>query len=158
MKIIFGSLQAARKFVRINGKIIKGLSDNRKLLTYLPQHNFLPNHIKVRRIIDIFCTKSNAALIAKHNLIEPMLENKYRELAGGEKRILEIFLIVFSDSKYCLIDEPFNGIAPIHKEDIKNIIKEQSIFKGFILTDRDYRSILDISTRIVIMRDVKQKK
>ena len=53
LKIIFGSLHADRKFVRIGNKLISGMYDNRKLLKYLPQDNFLPNHIKVKKIIEM---------------------------------------------------------------------------------------------------------
>lgn len=153
MKIIFGSLRADSKFVKVGDRMVNGLFDNRKLITYLPQHNFLPSHVKVNSIIDIFCTKKNAGLLKNNYLIKPMLRKKIRQLSSGEKRLLEILLIVLSDSKYTLIDEPFNGISPIYKEDIKSIIREQSTNKGFIITDHDYRSIMDIATRIVIIRD-----
>ena len=33
------------------------------------------------------------------------------------------------------------------------IIKERSKYKGFIITDRDYRSVLDAATRTVLMHD-----
>ena len=33
------------------------------------------------------------------------------------------------------------------------LIKEQSKYKGFIITDHDYRNILDIATRIVLIHD-----
>ena len=82
-----------------------------------------------------------------------MLGKKSNQLSGGEKRLLEIFLIIHSNAKYVLIDEPFNGIAPIYKEVIKNLIKEQSKNKGFIITDHDYWNILDLSTRIILMHD-----
>ncbi len=153
LKIIFGSLSADRKFVKIGAKLIYGLFDNRRLINYLPQDNFLPNHVKIKTIINLFCDKENAELIKKHNLIIPMLNKKSKQLSGGEKRLLEIWLIVFSDSKYILIDEPFNGVAPIYKDDIKKIIREQSKHKGFIITDHDYRNILDVSTRIVVIHD-----
>jgi len=66
---------------------------------------------------------------------------------------LEILLIIYSDSTYSLIDEPFNGVAPLYKEEIKELIKGQSADKGFIITDHDYRNILDIATRIIIIHD-----
>ena len=153
LKIIFGSLQADRKFVKVGDKLIHGLFDNRKLINYLPQENFLPSHIKVNKLIDLFCNRRHAILIKKHKLIIPLINKKSKQLSGGEKRLLEIFLIVFSDSSYTLIDEPFNGIAPIYKEEIKNLIKKQSKYKGFIITDHDYRNILDISTRTIVMHD-----
>ena len=153
LKIIFGSLPADRKFVKIGDKLINGLFDNRNLISYLPQDSFLPNHIKVTRIISLFCDKENAELIKNRELIKPMLDKKSKQLSGGEKRLLEIFLIVYSDSKYILIDEPFNGVAPVYKEVIKNIIKEQLKHKGFIITDHDYRNIFDIATRTVLIHD-----
>ena len=58
-----------------------------------------------------------------------------------------------AESAYTLIDEPFNGIAPVYKEEIKEWIKKESNDKGFIITDHDYTNILDIATRIVIIHD-----
>lgn len=153
LKIIFGSLFADRKFVKIGNKIINGVFDNRNLVKYLPQNHFLPNHIKVITIIALFCDKENASRIKDNDLIKPMLGKKAHQLSGGEKRLLEILLIIHSNAKYILIDEPFNGIAPIYKEDIKNLIREQSKNKGFIITDHDYRNILDVATRIVLIHD-----
>lgn len=153
LKIVFGTLRAERKFVKVDGKIVNGIFDNRKRVNYLPQHNFLPSHVNIQRIIEVFCSNANAIFVAKHHLIEPMLKLKYRELSGGEKRILEIFLIVYSDSKYTLIDEPFNGVAPVYKDQIKRIILEQSKHKGFIITDHDYSNVLDVASRIIIMHD-----
>jgi len=153
LKIIFGSLIADQKFVKIGDKINNGLFDNRNVVNYLPQDNFIPNHIKVNTIISLFCDKENGSLIKSNELIKPMLGKKSNQLSGGEKRLLEILLIVHSNAKYILIDEPFNGIAPIYKEDIKNLIKEQSKNKGFIITDHDYHNILDIATRIILIHD-----
>jgi ABC-type multidrug transport system ATPase subunit len=153
LQIIFGSLQADTKFVKIGDKIINGLFDNRKLINYLPQNSFLPNHSKVSRIIALFCNKSNAELIITNELIRPLLDRRIRHLSGGERRLIEIILIIHSDAKYILIDEPYNGIAPIYKEDIKRMIKERSIDKGFIITDHNYRDILDVATRIILLRD-----
>lgn len=153
LKIIFGSLEADSKFVKVGDKLINGLFDNRNLINYLPQDNFLPNHIKIKTIINLFCDKHDALLIAENPLIKPHLNKKSRQLSGGEKRVLEIFLIIYSNAKYILIDEPFNGVAPVYKEEIKKMIQEQSKNKGFIITDHDYRNILDISTRIIVIHD-----
>ncbi len=153
LKIIFGSISADRKFVKIGDKISTGLFDNRKLIKYLPQDNFLPNHVKIKTVIELFCDKKDAELIKKNGLIMPMLNKKSKQLSGGERRLSEIFLIIYSNSKYTLIDEPFNGVAPVYKDDIKDLIKKQSIDKGFIITDHDYRNILDIATRILIIHD-----
>jgi ABC-type lipopolysaccharide export system ATPase subunit len=153
LKIIFGSMSADAKFVRIGNQLINGLYDNRKLINYLPQHSFIPNHLKISTIISLFCDQTNADIIFSNEFIRPLINKRARQLSGGEKRVVEIFLIIYSDARYILIDEPFNGIAPMYKEVIKNLIKEHSATKGFIITDHDYRNILDIATRIILMYD-----
>lgn len=153
LKIIFGSISADYKYIRIGNKVRNGLYDNRKLINYLPQHSFMPNHLKVGKIISLFSDKSNADLIIANEHIRPIINRRIKELSGGEKRLVEILLIIHSDAKYILIDEPFNGIAPVYKEEIKSIIKENSRSKGFIITDHDYRNILDISTKIILIDD-----
>lgn len=153
LKIIFGSITADSKFIKIGERKLNSLSHNKKLINYLPQDSFLPNHLKVKNLINFFCTKSNAELIKTHELVVPILNKKSKELSGGERRLLEILLITHSESTYTLIDEPFNGIAPIYKKDIKALIKSQSKDKGFIITDHDYRNILDIATRLILVHD-----
>lgn len=44
-------------------------------------------------------------------------------------------------------------LTPIFKEKIMTLIKEQSNKKGFIITDQDYRAILEVSTRVVLLRE-----
>lgn len=61
--------------------------------------------------------------------------------------------MVYSNSRYILLDEPFNGVAPKNIEDIKSRIREQSKMKGIILTDHDYRNIIDVSDRIIFLYD-----
>jgi len=153
LKIIFGSLKADTKFVKVNRKVINSLSDRKKLINYLPQDSFLPGHIKISTIISLFCDSENTALIKNKVFIKPLLNRKSKTLSSGEKRLVEILVIIFSDAKFVLIDEPFNGIAPIYKQEIKQMMREQSKFKGFIITDHDYRNILDIATKTILMHD-----
>ncbi len=153
LKIIFGSLDADSKFIKIDNKIISGLYDSRNLVNYLPQHSFLPDNYKIGTIIKLFCSKENALKISEDPIIKPLIPKKCRQLSGGEKRLLEIYLIIYSNARYILIDEPFNGVAPLHKEIIKRCIAEQSANKGFIITDHDYRNVLDIASRILILHD-----
>ena len=56
------------------------------------------------------------------------------------------------------MDEPFNAVAPIYIEEIKDLIIEQSKNKGFIITDHDYRNILNIATRTVLIKDGSTKE
>jgi len=153
LKIIFGSLNADSKFVKVDGKLIKRLSDARGMITYLPQHNFLPHNLTVEKSLSLLCAKAEFRIVSNHELIHPLINKIPNQLSSGERRLVEILAIIFSSAKYVLLDEPFNGVAPIFKENIRTVIKEQSKNKGFIITDHDYRNVLDISTRLVLLHE-----
>jgi ABC-type multidrug transport system ATPase subunit len=153
LKIIFGSLKADHKFVRVNGKQLSNLYSNIDIIQYLPQDSFLPKHIKIIDIVKAFCENQQAEAMRKLDLVKPHLHKKSGELSGGEQRILEILLMIYSEAEYLLFDEPFNGLGPLHIEIIKDLIKAHSGRKGFIVTDHDYRNVLDISSKIILMYD-----
>lgn len=154
LKIIFGSMPVKHKYVNIDGKINGSMFENRHLISYLPQDNFLPNAISVKNAISIFCdSQQTVQKLFEEPLIAPLLKSKCQDISGGEKRILEILLILHSKAKYILMDEPFNGVAPIYKEKVKEWILAQSNQKGFIITDHDYENILSLSTKLILMYD-----
>ena len=153
LKIIFGSIKSTNKYVKVDHKITNGVYSRRYLINYLPQDNFLPKHIKIKTIISTFCNKNCIEQLNKNSTLSKLLNRKTVDLSTGEKRLLEIYLTIYSQSKFILLDEPFNGVAPIYKEEIKEAIMEESKYKGFIITDHDYRNILDVSTRLMIIYD-----
>lgn len=153
MKIIFGSVSSDSKFVKVGDQITKGLFGNRKLIKYLPQEDFLPNHVKVKTLINLFCNVPGASMLHSNELIAPMLPKKCGQLSGGELRLLEVLMIACSDSAFALLDEPFNGLAPLHKDVVKEFIRTLSAEKGFIISDHDYRNVFDLATRVVLIYD-----
>ena len=157
LKIIFGSLSGDNKYLSIDNQKINTIYQSRKLLRYLPQDGYLPNHMSIATIIRCFCNKQNAARVMESELVKPFMHTKVKQLSGGEKRILEILLTLHSEAKYILLDEPFNGVSPLYVEIIKDLIKQHSKDKGFIITDHDYRNVLDISSTVVLMVDGNTK-
>jgi len=153
LKIIFGSLNADNKYVKVNDKHLKGLYSNIDIIQYLPQDSFLPKHIKVEETIKVFCKKQQAINLLELELVRPHLRKRSAELSGGEQRVIEVLIMIYSEAEYLLFDEPFNGLGPLHIEIIKDLIKAHSDRKGFIITDHDYRNVLDISTGIILMHD-----
>ncbi len=75
------------------------------------------------------------------------------KLSGGESRVIEVYLIITSKSKYSLLDEPFSNIMLKHIDTIKDLIKEESKNKGFLITDHLHTHITDLSNTIYITTD-----
>lgn len=153
LKIVFGIEKSDYKFVRIENKVIKKLSDGRNLINYLPQDNFLPNSISIKSLINLFLQKDIRKIVSENEFIKPLLNKKNQDLSGGERRIVEILLIIHSNAEFILLDEPFNGISPILRSYIIDYIRTMKSSKGFIITDHDYENVINLADIIVYLQN-----
>jgi len=151
LKIIFGTLEAENKFIKVGNNVYETLYKEKNLVNYLPQNDFLPKHLKVNQIIKLYLEKDIIKNFLDCKIIKNIISTKVRNLSGGEIRYLETKLLLYLDSKYTLLDEPFNGVSPIVTEELKKIILEKSSNRGIILTDHDYRNVLSVANRIFIL-------
>lgn len=149
LKIIFGSMPADHAYVRIDGKVYTRRSERPSKVAYLYQDSFIPAHLKVRTVINLMGINH----LAEHTVVKPILDNTFAEVSGGEMRYLEILFTLNRPVPYIILDEPFNGLSPILKEEVKEMIRSAAREgKGIILTDHDYRNVLEIATQKYIMR------
>jgi len=152
LKIIFGTVRADNSNIRINGRPCPFPYKKKDQIAYLPQHRFLPTDIPIKKIIEIFIAAKDARQRIKENeRIGPHLDKYVNHLSGGELRYLEIMLLLNLDVKFVLMDEPFSGMEPLYKERIAALIKSYRDTKGFIITDHDYRNIIDTSTELLLI-------
>jgi ABC-type multidrug transport system ATPase subunit len=162
MKIVFGTEKAESKFVRVGNKVIKNISDGRNLINYLPQDNFLPDNISIKSLINLFLQKENRKIVLENEYVKPLLNKKNQDLSGGERRIIEILLIIHSNAEFILLDEPFNGVSPIVRDYIIEYIKKMKSLKGYIITDHDYENVINLADSIVylqsgFLKEIKDK-
>ncbi len=153
MKILFGTLQADRKFIRIDGKVYDQPYKAINEICYLPQDSFLPKYMSVEKAIELYLGKQQVASFLEDPILQQLNTSKISHLSGGELRYLEIKLLLHTDCKFILLDEPFNGVSPILVGEIKKLILKMSEFKGIILTDHDYRNVLDVANQFCLIYD-----
>jgi len=55
--------------------------------------------------------------------------------------------VLYSKSDFCILDEPFNFLSPIHIEAIKTCIKQQALIKGILITDHKQEHVMDVADR-----------
>lgn len=151
LKIIFGAVKAEYKFVSVDHVKTDSLFSNRAFINYLPQSGFLPGHVNIRNIISCFCCTEQSDLLQQNEFVSPYLQLRPGQLSGGERRLVEILIMLHSGAKYLLFDEPFHGLSPLYIEAIKNMIKSHSAETGFIITDHDYRHVLEISSKVILL-------
>ncbi len=153
LKILFGSLKGDNKFIRIDGKVYGQPFKVPGLVGYLPQHNFLLQHLTVNKIMALYLTPDKIPSFVDDAIISKIQKNKVSHLSGGELRYLEIKLILHTNNKFVFLDEPFNGVAPLMVEQLKKMINDHARTKGIILTDHDYKNVLDVANRYCLIYD-----
>jgi len=157
-KILFGTLVAERKFIRMNGQVMNRPYTVRDAIGYLPQHDFLPKQLTIQKVVRVFLGKPWEEVFFKDANLIKWRKSKVSNLSGGELRYVGIKLLLNSKTKFVLLDEPFSGISPLMIEAIKPLIIEASLSKGIILTDHDYRNVMDVanSYRLLFDGGIKQ--
>jgi len=151
LQIIFGSLQPHFKYARLNGKVFnKGYLTGK--IGYLPQENFIPGHLKLEKLLNLFVHTYKDQIVSI-DFIGNHLQYTMDSLSGGMRRLIECFLILYSDAAFVLLDEPFSQIAPLYIELIQHHIHLLKVKKGIIVTDHYYERVLEISDRIVLIQN-----
>ena len=150
LKIIYGTLAPGYKHVSIDDEYIeKGYHNHR--IAYLPQHNYLPHGIKISGLARVLIDESFWDEFARQEVYNKHNHKTVGELSGGELRMLEILMVVFSKADFILLDEPFTHISPVQTEYFKPVIRDTAKRKGIIITDHQYYHVLDVSDRLIIL-------
>lgn len=158
LKIISGTVKGDSQFIRVDDQVMISQPDRRRMISFLPQASFLPREVKVKNLIPLFCIPESAVQLSGLALIQPFLHETVRKLSGGEKRLVELLLILYSDSKFVLLDEPFSGLSPKTTQAIQSLIREQARQKGIIISDHRFRDVLEISDEVYLLSGTHLKK
>ncbi len=139
----------------LNNQPLKVSEVNKKqLIAYLPQHPFLPKNMKVRDVIIMFHPNENeqdAVFYDSH--IATMTHKRTSELSLGELKYFEVVLLSQLPHPFIMLDEPFSMLEPLHKEKLKETLKEVNKTKGIIITDHYYHDVLEIATRSMVIKE-----
>lgn len=152
LKIITGQLHPRSKYFNYNNKVLLHLYKEKGLINYLPQHPFHPKSISLKGLLHFYKIEA-AGFLQNYPFLAPYMSTKLSHLSGGESRLIEVLLVLESDTKFSILDEPFSHIMPKHIELVKTRIKELAARKGILLTDHQYRNVLDISNPLFILKD-----
>lgn len=154
MNIVYGSLNAKNKSIRFDNVSINHAFKRPDLLTYLPQFNFIPSFLSLKRVFSDFdlnyneFEKSFPEFKSKHNFI-------IKNLSGGQKRLIEVYVIIKAKSNFSMLDEPFSHLMPLQIEKIKEVLNDDKKTKGFLITDHMFRQVTDICDDLYVLTDGK---
>jgi len=80
-------------------------------------------------------------------------KRKFSDLSGGEKRILEVLLVLEANTKFTILDEPFSHIMPVHIQLVKDRIQALSAKKGILITDHQYQNVVEIADALFLLHN-----
>lgn len=153
LQIIFGSSDAETKSIRINGKFLEKVFSDGDKIAYLPQGSFLPKGLTVSSVIRTYISDETSRNSVTANVrMAPLLKKKISALSGGEKRYLQVLLILNLPTAFALLDEPFSQVEPLYRTDIKELIDLHKKEKGIIITDHDYVNLMDVSDKTFLLK------
>ena len=94
--------------------------------------------------------KSESILSSLH--LESYADVTANSLSGGQKKLLELGMIMMSEPQILLLDEPFGGVHPELKKQFENYLSQlNSSGKTIILVSHEMSTVFRICPRLVVL-------
>ncbi|WGD33876.1 ABC transporter ATP-binding protein [Olleya sp. YS] len=152
LNIAFGTLKAKYKQIRLDGQVLKTELFKTKQAAFLPQYHFVPNQAKVISLFNLFEVKWDDFII-QFESFSKFEYHKFNTLSDGERRVIEIYLILKKQANIVILDEPFTGVSPLYIEQIQQLILEEKQAKAILLSDHRYKEVIAISDTIYLLKN-----
>ena len=144
MQMIFGTLRGQSQSVRVDRDYFSHPYQHSGLISYLPQHPFLPASLRVRdvcRLYDVDFT----ALCHHFESLEQYGRTRISDLSTGNRRLVGTLLVLLMPVAFTLLDEPFAALSPINVEQLGKVMLEQKARKGILISDHFYEEVLGLA-------------
>jgi lipopolysaccharide export system ATP-binding protein len=144
MKIVMGHLTPDSGTVFIEGAAYDDPSPKRRFsrIGYLPQENFIPPDMRIRRLVGQFPQSAQSVLDGRP--FADYARHKVGALSSGLRRYLEIRLVLSLQRPLFLLDEPFTGLEPILIERvIKYLRTARDAGRTILLTDHYHHYVAE---------------
>ena len=98
----------------------------KSIVAYLPDRNYLPDWMNVRRLLDYFVdfykdfNREKAEKMIAELGID--FEQKVKQMSKGTREKLQLIMVMSREAKLYLLDEPLSGVDPATRDYILNTI------------------------------------
>jgi lipopolysaccharide export system ATP-binding protein len=144
LKIASGQLRPNSGLTIIDGDRLHEPSKRTRYakLAYLPQDSMLPSDMTVQTLVRSATLPSSQV----PDRLSGRMDKQVRALSGGERRLLEVSIVLGLDRDYVLLDEPFTGVAPLLINTIgERIERAAAQGTGILLTDHYHQHVTPLA-------------
>lgn len=141
IKILNGLLKDYKGDILIDDKKIG--KETKKIISYLPDIDYIPNWMKANNVINMFIdmyqdfdVKKCYTILDRLNIVPTM---KVSEMSKGTKEKLQLALVMSRKAKIYILDEPIGGVDPAARDLIMQVI----------LDNYDPESLILFSTHLI---------
>ena len=160
LKMIAGLIQPDDGLITFNDKHVLGpefrLVPGHPDIAYLSQHFELRNSYRVEELLSYAnkLTDEMANAIFEVCMITHLVKRKTDQLSGGERQRIAIAKLLISSPKLLILDEPYSNLDLIHKNILKNIIREigNSLQITCLMVSHDPSDLLPWADEIILMK------
>ena len=141
IKLCCGLIKPTAGDIRICGMPV-GV-ETKKVVSYLPDRNFIPDDMKVKEMLRFFQDFYSSFNIAKAQDMMNRLginpASKFKTMSKGTKEKVQLCLVMSREADVYLLDEPIAGVDPAARDYILNTI----------ISNYNERAAVVISTHLI---------
>jgi branched-chain amino acid transport system ATP-binding protein len=101
---------------------------------------------------DVQAHQSTAEALAKTGL-SARAQMIAAHLSHGEQRQLEIAMVLATDPKIILLDEPLAGMGPSEARGIVDLIASLKLGRAVLIVEHDMDAVFELADRLTVMQD-----
>ena len=161
IKCIIGLIRASAGKIIFDGKELSP-SDEREGIGYLPEQPYFYDHLSVFETLDFFATLYGISSRERSKKVRDTLEkvglggrekSSVRSLSKGLQQRLGFAQAIINEPKLLLLDEPFSGLDPIGRMEMRRLILEYWK-KGttILLSSHILSDVENICQRVSVMK------
>jgi len=124
------------------------------------QYNFLSNY-SLKELPDFFgivypqFDRQRYTELLRH--FDLNAGSQYRRLSKGMRALVNVILALTSNATYLILDEPFDGLDVIVRENIATMVIDEVADqqKGFLISSHDLNELDGLSDRVLLLKESK---
>ena len=149
---LFGMYTNRDLSITVNGTFVRRPYRIPGLMNYVPQGASHPPQLTVGRYLAYYGI-DRERFLADYPLFASHAEDRLAVLSKGTARLLLCLIALRADTRFTVLDEPFSNVMPVHNELLVDALREAQQRKGVLLSDHQYRTVLDVADTLYLIVD-----